>query len=454
MIINILQKIDFFLWNGFLVYLLLIVGIFLTVRLKGIQFRYLILSLKYAFKRHSSEHEGDISQFQSLMTSLAATIGIGSIAGMATAITAGGFGAIFWMWVVSIIGMATKYSEALLAVKYREQDASNQMKGGPMYYIKNGLNMKKLAFFFALFGVLASLGGGNLIQAQSISDAIFELFGTSKYFTAIILAFISFISIIRGIKSLGKINSFLVPFMALLYVISGLIIIVLKYNLIIPGIILIVKSAFNFRAASGGVLGFSFMSAIQMGLARGISSNEAGLGSAPIASAAAKTDYPSRQALISMSSVFLSSFVVCTITVLVIAVTNVYGIRLINGDLLNGAPLVMHAFENVLPFGKYIVAIGVCLFGFSTILGWSYYGEKCFEFIFNGKNNYAFRLLFILTVFLGSISNIQIVWPLADITNGLMAACNLIGLFLLSSVVLKETKIFFLRKTANKTFDF
>ncbi|NGX63452.1 MAG: Amino-acid carrier protein AlsT [Candidatus Anoxychlamydiales bacterium] len=442
-IIKIFEKIDFYLWDTFLIYILLIVGIFLTIRLRGMQLKYLFTSLKLAFSRNDEKAKGDISQFQALMTALAATIGIGSIAGMATAVIAGGFGAIFWMWIVAFIGMVTKYSEAILAVKYRVVDKKNKMAGGPMYYIHRALKLKWLGAFFASFGMLASFAGGNLIQSQSISDALYELTALPHYITGIILAVISAIVILGGIKNLGKVNAYLVPIMALIYIIGGLSIIVIHHDKILSGLILIIKSAFTFKAAKGGLIGGGIMAAIQMGIARGISSNEAGLGSAPIAAAAAKTDVPGRQALISMSGVFLSSFVVCTITVLVLAVTNVVGITNSSNELLNGAPLVMRAFSSSLPFGGFIVAVGLVLFGFSTILGWSYYGEKCFEFLFHEKYLFLFRVFFIAVVFLGAISSIKLVWPIADIMNGLMALPNLIGLFLLSNVIVAESNSFF-----------
>ncbi|MFA6118673.1 MAG: sodium:alanine symporter family protein [Parachlamydiales bacterium] len=438
-----MNKADFYLWNTVLIYLLLGVGIFLTIKLKGMQVRYLWLSLRMAFTRQDKKAQGDISQFQSLMTALAATIGIGSIAGMATAIISGGFGAIFWMWVVAFIGMVTKYAEAILAVKFRIVDKRNQMAGGPMYYIGSGLNLKWLGGLFALFGIFAAFGGGNLIQSQSISDAMSELINIPPYITGIIVAVLSGFVILGGIKSLGSVNAYLVPIMALIYIIGGLIIIFLRYDHILSGLALIFRSALSPKAALGGLLGTSVMSAMQMGIARGISSNEAGLGSSPIASAAAKTDLPGRQALISMSGVFLSSFVVCTITVLVLCVTDVVGLRTGSGELLNGSPLVMRAFSSVIPYGEYIVAIGLVLFGFSTILGWAYYGEKCFEYIFKEKYIIYFRIFFIFITFLGAISSIQIVWPIADIMNGLMAFPNLVGLLLLSGVVVKESEIFF-----------
>jgi alanine or glycine:cation symporter, AGCS family len=442
MISEILQYIDSVLWNGFLVYIIIITGLFLTIKLKGIQFRYLFKSIKLVFTRHDNKAQGDITQFQSLMTALAATIGIASIAGMATAIISGGFGAIFWMWVVALIGMVTKYAEAILAVKYRQVDKRNQMCGGPMYYIEKGLNQKWLAVLFALFGSLASFAGGNMIQSQSISEAMHELFHMPPIVTGIILALLIAGVVFGGIRSLGKINAVLVPVMAVLYITGGLIILGLNFDKIPAGLYQIVHQAFNGRAVVGGFIGASVMSAIQMGIARGISSNESGLGTAPIAAAAAKTDVPGRQALISMSGVFFSSFVVCTITVLVLAVTNVVGTLDENGQILNGASLVMKAFSLVLPGGQWIVAIGLLLFGFSTILGYSYYGEKCVEYLFGQRLLLYYKILFIIVTFIGALLSINVVWPLADIFNGLMALPNLIGIILLSSIVKSETKAF------------
>jgi alanine or glycine:cation symporter, AGCS family len=442
-LIFILENIDKYLWDGFLVYLLIGVGLLLTIKLRAMQFRYLPYAIKLAFSRHDDNAQGDISQFQSLMMALAATIGIGSIAGMATAIIGGGFGAIFWMWIVALIGMATKFSEALLAVKYRSVDKRNQMCGGPMYYIEKGLKWKWLGIFFAVFGSLAAFGGGNLIQSQSISDAMNDLFSIPHFMTGIFLTIVSALAIIGGIKSLGRVNAILVPSMACLYIIGGLIIIFIRLEHLPHGIMLIIEGAFTKKAAVGGFTGAGIMAAVQLGIARGISSNEAGLGSAPIAAAAAKTDVPGRQALISMSGVFLTSFIVCTITALVLAVTNVVGQYGVDGKLLNGAPLVMKAFKSVLPGGNFIVAIGFVLFGFSTIIGWAYYGEKCIEYIFGERSIVFYRIVFLIIVMMGSILGIEIVWPLADIFNGLMAIPNLIGLFFLSKIIQTESFIFF-----------
>ncbi|MBM3208046.1 MAG: sodium:alanine symporter family protein [Chlamydiae bacterium] len=442
-IVQILEKVDHVLWANFLVFFLVLVGVILTVKLKGMQFRYLGYSLKLAFTRSDDNAEGDISQFQSLMTALSATIGIGSIAGVATAIMSGGFGAIFWMWVIALVGMATKYAEAILAVKFRKVDKNGFMCGGPMYYIKAGLNWKVLAISFAVFGALSSFAGGNIIQANSIALALKNLTGISPHYSGIFLAILTASIVLGGIKSIGKVSAFFVPIMALFYVFGGLFILFVKAELIPSCLHQIFSCAFNGQAAVGGFLGAGVMAAVQMGVARGVSSNEAGLGSAPIAAAAAKTDVPGRQALISMTGVFLSSIIVCSITALVIGVTGVVGKTGGLGEPLNGAALVMEAFKTVIPQGDAIVAIGVILFGYSTIVGWAYYGEKCIEFIGGSKILFIYRIIFCFVVFLGSILSFHIVWPLADIMNGLMALPNLIALFALTPVVVKESAEFF-----------
>lgn len=438
-----LNRIDEVLWSQFLVYLLVGIGLFFTVRLKGMQFRYLSYSLKLAFTRKDNQAQGDISQFQALMTALAATIGIGSIAGVATAIVAGGFGAIFWMWMIALVGMVTKFAEAILAVKYRVVDSKGQMAGGPMYYIANGLKKRWLGALFAVFCALSAFAGGNFIQSNSIAAAVQDLTHLPVAWTGGILSIVTAVVLFGGIKSIGKLSSYLVPIMALLYVIGGLVILAVRFEHIPLGLWTIVSTAFTGQAAFGGFLGASVMAAVQLGVARGVSSNEAGLGSAPIAAAAAKTDVPGRQALISMSSVFLSSLVVCTITALVIAVTGVLGVTGDDGKALNGALLVMHAFRSVIPGGDAIVTVGLVLFGYTTIVGWAYYGEKCMEFLIGERALVFYRTLFCLAVFFGAVMSFEIVWPLADIMNGLMALPNLIGLIGLSSVVLSESRLFF-----------
>jgi len=440
---DVLKLIDRFMWERCLIFLLVLVGLILTIKLKGMQFRYLPYALKLAFSRHDDEAQGDISQFQSLMTALAATIGIGSIAGMATAIMAGGYGSIFWMWVIALIGMVTKYSEAILAVKYRIKDHRGEMSGGPMYYIERGLGWKWLGVMFAAFGALSAFAGGNLTQSHSIADAMHSLLNVPHYVSGIVFAALSGVVILGGIKSLGKVNAILVPSMALLYIAGGLVIIAYHFEKIPDSMVVIFKNAFTGQAAFGGFAGASVMAAVQLGVTRGISSNEAGLGSAPIAAAAAKTDVPGRQALISMTGVFLASFIVCTVTVLSISLTGVLGLTDSIGNPLNGAPLVMKAFSSVIPYGEWIVAIGLVCFGFSTILGWSYYGEKCVEYLFGEGILVSYRFIFIAIVFVGSMLAIDTVWYLVDIMNGLMAFPNLIGLIFLSPVIARESKGFF-----------
>lgn len=450
-----LVNVDFFLWNGFLIYVLLGVGLYFTICLRGMQFRYLFHGLKLAFFVRSDRNaDGDISQFQSLMTALAATIGIGSIAGMATAVTAGGFGAVFWMWVVASIGMVTKYAEAILAVKYRRQDENGKMSGGPMHYIEQGLGWKGLAKSFALFGALCAFAGGNLTQSHSIAVAMHEMLEMPHLWTGIAVAVLTGAVIIGGIEGLGKVNAVLVPVMALFYIAGGFVILAIHADKIPSSFMMIFQNAFSKQAAVGGFLGAGVMSAIQMGIVRGISSNEAGLGSAPIAAAAAKTDVPGRQALISMTGVFLSSFIICTITVLVICVTGVFGAVDSQGVMLNGVALVIHAFETTLPSGGWIVATGIVLFGYSTILGWSYYGEKCVEYLFGQQMMTPYRILFILVALFAPLFSLDIVWSLVDIMNGLMALPNLIGLFFLAPIVIRESREFFQLLMREKTLKF
>ena len=438
-----LNLIDEWMWGHFLVILLVGVGLFFTFQLRGMQFRYLAYSLKLAFTRQDESAEGDISQFQALMTALAATIGIGSIAGVATAIAAGGFGAVFWMWVIALIGMVTKFIEAILAVKFRVTDERGQMSGGPMYYIANGLQWKWLGVLFAIFGALSSFAGGNLIQANSITAAVSAVTPFSPVWIGLTLSLVTGIVLLGGIKSIGKISSYLVPIMALIYIGGGLFIITLKLDQVPLALLTIIKTAFTGQAAFGGFLGASITAAIQMGVARGVSSNEAGLGSAPIAAAAAKTDVPGRQALISMSGVFLSSLVVCSITALVIAVTGVLGTVGADGKALNGALLIMEAFRRVIPGGDLLVTVSLILFGYTTIVGWAYYGERCIEFLAGEKLLVGYRILFCSCAFVGAIMSLELVWPLADLMNGLMALPNLIGLLGLTPLITSEARAFF-----------
>ena len=360
--------------------LILIVGtgLFLTIRLGFYQFSSLPYALKLAFsKNQDSTSKGDISHFQSLMTALAATIGTGNIAGVATAVVLGGPGAVFWMWITALVGMATKYAEAILAVKYRVEK-NGLMAGGPMYYIEKGLGWKWLAVLFALFGSIAAFGIGSSVQSNSVAAAVQESMGVNPWITGIILTVFTALVILGGIKSIGKVTSYFVPIMAVFYVVGGLVIIVINLDLLPHALGLIFTDAFTGQAVAGGAIG----AVIRWGVARGVFSNEAGMGSAPIAAAAAKTDHPGRQALISMTGTFLDTIIVCSITGITLVMGGMY---IGNGDL-TGAALTTKTFDSMLPGGGWIVTIGIILFAYSTVLGWAYYGEKCFEYLFGNKS--------------------------------------------------------------------
>lgn len=442
-IIELLNRIDSWVWQPLFV-ILVGTGLFLTWRLRGVQFRYLWYAHKLAFTHKDESAQGDISHFQALMTALAATIGIGNIAGVATAVAMGGLGSLFWLWITALIGMATKYSEAILAIQYRTTDKKGEMAGGPMYYIEKGLKWKWLALAFAFFGAITAIFTGNIVQSNSISLALENSLHIDPWITGVILAVCTGLVLLGGIRSIGGVTSFLVPIMAIFYILGCVAIIVIRADQIPEAIATIFSSAFTGQAAVGGFVGSSIMVAIQMGVARGVFSNESGLGSAPIAAAAAKTDMPGRQALISMTGAFLST-VVCTFTGLVLAVTHVLGQTDANGKMLNGATMTIEAFKSVIPYGEYIVIIGSLLFGYSTIVGWAYYGEKCCEYIFGLRSITAYRIVYTILVLFGVAMPLELVWGLADIANGFMALPNLIGLVALSGVVAVETRVF-LRK--------
>lgn len=430
-------------WGPPLLFLIMGVGIYLTIALKGLQFRFLPYALKLAFSKDSSKGgKGDITHFQSLMTALAATIGIGNIAGVATAMTVGGQGALFWMWVSALIGMATKYAEAILAVKYRQMDKRGEMCGGPMYYIENGLGFRKLAVSFALFGAIAALGGGNMIQANSVADVLHRMFSIPPIYSGILLALLTGLTIIGGIKSIGKLASFLVPIMAIFYIGGGLFILLTHFDKIPVALSSIISHAFSGQAAFGGFVGATVATAIQVGVSRGLMTSEAGLGTASIAAAAAKTDLPGRQALVSMTGSFLATLVMCSVTGLVLGVTDIFGTIDEQGKILNGASMTLAAFDLGFSFGGYVVTLGLLLFAFTTLIGWAYYGEKCVEHLFGEKSINLYRLIFTLCVIPGAALQLEIVWKISDITNGLMAFPNLIGLLALSGSVIAETNSF------------
>ncbi len=431
---NILSKISGFVWGPPLLLLIVGTGIFLTIRISFLQFSHLGYALKLSFSKNQDEtSEGDISHFAALMTALAATIGTGNIVGVATAVILGGPGAVLWMWITALVGMATKYAEGVLAVKYRTLDDNGEMAGGPMYFIEKGLGWKWLAVLFAVFASVAAFGIGNMVQSNAVAGNISASIGLNPWITGIILAVLTALVILGGIKSIGRVTSYLVPFMALFYVLGGLIIIILNITEVPQAFSLIFSDAFTGSAMAGGAIG----TVIRWGVARGVFSNEAGLGSAPIAAAAAKTDVPGRQALVSMTGTFLDTIVVASFTGIVITMSGLY-----NAPGVDKAALTANAFDMFLPgIGKWIVTIGLIFFAYSTILGWSYYGEKSFEYLFGAKSVTLYRILFSISVLIGSGLSLSLVWDIADVMNGMMAIPNLIGLLALSGVVVAETKV-------------
>jgi len=432
-----------FVWGFPLLILVMATGLYLTIVLRGIQFRYLPYALKIVFGFEKPEEgRGDISHFESLMTALAATIGIGNIAGVSMAILVGGYGAIFWMWVTALLGMATKYAESFLAIKYRHRDGNGEMVGGPMFFIEKGLGSRWLAFSFALFGLISSFGGGNMLQSNSIADALDSLASIPRPVSGAIVALFVGLTIIGGIKSIGRSASFLVPFMAVTYI-GGAFYILAHHLTAIPGVFFeIFDAAFTGKAALGGVAGSSFILAMQVGVSRGLMTSEAGLGTASIAAAAAKTDVPGRQALVSMTGSFMATVVMCTISALVLGVTGVVGMTDASGKLITGVPLTIKAFETSLSFGAPLVTFVAIFFGFTTLVGWAYYGEKCIEYFLGEKSVIPFRVIFTLFVIPGAVLELDLVWLISDIANGLMAYPNLIGLLALAHVVVGETKGF------------
>lgn len=440
---RLLDRVYAWVWGAPLLILLVGIGIYLTIALKGLQFRYLGYALKLVFgPKRVEEGQGDISHFESLMTALAATIGIGNIAGVATAIAIGGLGALFWMWVTALIGMAIKYAEAILAVKYRTTDERGEMCGGPMYFIEYGLGWKWLSLLFAVFGAIGAFGGGNMLQANSVADVMKSMFSIDPWWSGIAVAIFTGLTLLGGIKSIGKVAGFLVPFMAIFYIGGSSLILIKYYDRIPEALFLIIKNAFTGQAAFGGFVGSTLLLAIQVGISRGLMTSEAGLGTASIAAAAAKTDLPGRQALVSMTGCFLATVIMCSATGLVLGVTEVFGTVGPDGKILNGASMTLAAFQSVFSWGGYIVTIGLVLFAFTTLLGWAYYGEKCVEYIFGAKSVPFYRIIFTLVIIPGAVLELDVVWKISDICNGLMAFPNLIGLCALSNVVISETNIF------------
>ena len=456
---SILTKIDDLVWGVPLIVMILATGIFLTIRLKGIQVRKLILAFKYMFSNETDGEHGEISSFGALCTALSATIGTGNIVGVATAIVAGGPGALFWMIVAATVGTATKYSECLLAIKYRTVADDGHIVGGPFYYIEKGMgeNWKWLAKIFAVFGVMVGLLGiGTFSQINGITSAVnnffdannawtVQLFGRDYSWTVVIAGiiltiFVAFV-IIGGLRRISAVAQVVVPFMAAAYIIAAVVILILNYKAIPGAVVEIVQSAFGMRAVAGGALG-AMMLAMQKGIARGIFSNEAGLGSAPIAAGAVQTDYPVKQGLVSMLGTVIDTLIICTMTGLAIVLTGTWDMG------LEGVAVTTKAFQLGLPFpnqvASFILMVCLVFFAFTTILGWDYYSERCLEYLTGHKKAVvkAYRWLYILAVFIGPFMTVSAVWTIADIFNGLMALPNLIAVTVLSGVVVAETKVY------------
>ena len=435
--LNFFTMLDDMVWGTPLLILLVGTGIYLTVRLGLLQ----VLKLPKAFKLIFADDkgQGDISSFAALATALAATVGTGNIVGVATAIKAGGPGALFWMWIAAFFGMATKYSEGLLAIKYRTRDDNGEVSGGPMYYILNGMGKrwKPLAIFFAVAGILvAYFGIGTFSQVNSIASSLENSFGLAPQIVSIVVAVIVAIIIFGGIKSISKVAEKVVPFMAIIYILATLAVIFTNFDQILPAFGQIFTGAFTGTAAVGGFAGAVVKEAIQKGIARGVFSNESGLGSAPIAAAAAKTEEPVEQGLVSMTGTFIDTIIICTLTGLSIIVTEKWTVA-----GLEGAPLTQAAFSSLFGTpGALALTFCLVLFAFTTILGWSYYGERCFEFLFGTKHIKLYRVIFVIMVALGGFLKLELIWIIADIVNGLMALPNLIALLALSPVIIRETK--------------
>ncbi|MBF6576294.1 alanine/glycine:cation symporter family protein [Nocardia farcinica] len=433
-----------FIWGPWLLIpLLLLTGLYLTVLLRGVQFRHFGLAFWLAFvKRRDHDAEGDISHYQALSTALAATVGVGNIAGVATAIALGGPGAVFWMWCTGLVGMATKYSEAFLGVRFRRTDAAGEQAGGPMHYLRQGIKGPLGVFlggFFAVAGVFASFGIGNMTQANTVAANVESEWGLPTWATGVIITTLTAAVILGGIKSIGRVTSLFVPFMIIVYILGAAAVLAFNIAEVPAAIGLIVTDAFTGTAATGGFVGAGVAAAIRYGVARGIFSNEAGLGTGGIAAAAAQTTHPVRQALVSMTQTFIDTLVVVSFTALTIVVTGVW-----KGE---GSPATFtaEAFRQGLPgdWGSVIVTVGVILFAFSTVLGWSYYGDRCVEYLFGRRLVLPYRIVFIAVVYVGATRELATVWTFSDVANGLMALPNLVGLLILSPLVYRETKAYF-----------
>ncbi len=439
-LIGINTAVNNIVWGPPMLFLLVGTGIYLTFFTNFfavIKFPYVLKNTLMRVFSRETRGEGEITPFQAVATALAATVGTGNVAGVATAIAIGGPGAIFWMWVSAFFGMTTKFGEVVLAIRFREKKEDGRFVGGPMYYIENGLNQKWLAVLFSIFGVLASFGIGNMVQSNSVAEALKETFSIPPIATGIALACITALVTIGGIKRIGQVTERLVPVMALIYITGALVILALNVEKIPEAFGLIFAYAFKPVAATGGFAGATVAMAMKRGVARGVFSNEAGLGSAPIAHAAATTDHPVRQGLWGIFEVFMDTIVVCTMTALAILVSGLWD----SGS--NGAALTTQAFEACLPGSGYVVSISIVLFAYSTIVGWSYYGERCLEYLIGDKAILVYRIIFIPMIVVGAVGGLELLWDLADTLNGLMAIPNLIGVLALSGTIIALKKEYF-----------
>lgn len=443
-IMDTLNSVDSVVWGPFfLIPLLLGTGLWLTIRLRGLQFRKMIVAFRHGLiDPNDPTGEGDISNYQALTTALAATVGVGNIVGVATALSLGGPGALFWMWVTGLVGMASKYTEAYLGVRFREEDSSGHMLGGPMKYLRKGIGGRlgaTLAVAFGVFAVVASFGIGNLTQSNAVASAMNDAFGLDTVATGAILFFLIGMVLLGGIETIGKVTSAFVPLMIIIYILGGTIVLITNAADIPGALGLIFTDAFTGTAATGGFVGSSIMVALQMGVARGIFSNESGMGSAAIAAAAAQTNHPVRQGLVSMTQTFIDTLVVVTFTGLTIITTGTWTM-----GASEAGSMTAEAFSRGLPghWGGTIVSVSTMFFAFSTIVAWAYYGERCLIALVGMHGSLPYRMIFTCVVFVGAVSEIQLAWILADIANGLMAIPNLIGLLLLSGLVAKETKAY------------
>lgn len=440
---QIVQSIANFIWGVPLIILLFGTHIYLTFKLKFIQ-RFIFKAIKISFTKDKGS-KGDVSQFGALTVALAATIGTGNIVGVSTAIAAGGPGAVFWMWITGVLGIATKYSEGILAIKYRVKNADGSYSGGPMYALEKGLNKKYLGILFAIFTVIASFGIGNAVQANSISHLVADTYNIPMWQTGIILTILTGFVILGGIKSIVRVCSVFVPFMAVFYVLGCLYILSVNYLEIPNTIKLIFDSAFTGQAAVGGFLGAGVHQAMRMGISRGLFSNESGMGSAPIVAAAAKTRNAVRQALVSSTGTFWDTVVICAITGLVVVNSGDWT------DGMSGAKLTHTAFAQIPYIGSFILNVGLLTFVFSTIIGWSYYGERALEYLIGSRGILPYRITWVIVVMIGSVSSLNLVWNMADIANAMMAIPNLIALIFLSKIIVRETEKYLWSGKVNET---